>query len=166
MDIKDVIKSQYHAALAMLEQTIAQCPDALWESSASANRFWHVAYHVLFYTHLYLQHSEKEFAPWTKHRHESQFLGPLPWPPHKKPTIGEPYTREEVLEYLEFCRGEVDATVNTLNLEGESGFSWLPFSKMELQFYNLRHLQHHTGELAERLGNQGIEIQWVGMKPA
>ena len=45
----------------------------------------------------------------------------------------------------------------------ESGFSWLPFGKLELQFYSIRHVQHHTGELCERLGTTGdIEVGWVG----
>jgi hypothetical protein len=38
--------------------------------------------------------------------------------------------------------------------------------KLELQFYTIRHLQQHTGELCERLGTEaGIEIGWVGMRP-
>ena len=37
--------------------------------------------------------------------------------------------------------------------------------KLELQIYNLRHLQQHTGELMERLGSRaGIDVDWVGMK--
>ncbi len=44
----------------------------------------------------------------------------------------------------------------------ESGFFWLPFGKLELQFYNIRHLQHHTGELFERLGAVGVTLDWVG----
>jgi hypothetical protein len=52
-------------------------------------------------------------------------------------------------------------------LEAESGFYWLPFDKLELQFYNIRYLQQHTGELCERLGAHGeLQVQWVGMKPA
>jgi hypothetical protein len=53
-----------------------------------------------------------------------------------------------------------------LDLEAESGFNWLPFDKLELQIYNIRHIQQHTGELYERLGTSGsIELSWVGMKP-
>jgi len=29
-----------------------------------------------------------------------------------------------------------------------SGFDWLPFDKLELQFYNIRHIMQHTGESA------------------
>ena len=52
-----------------------------------------------------------------------------------------------------------------LNLEATSGFEWLPFSKLELQIYTIRHIQQHTGELMERLGTRAnVEIDWVGMK--
>jgi hypothetical protein len=52
-----------------------------------------------------------------------------------------------------------------LDPEAESGFYWLPMNKLELQIYNIRHLQQHTGELMERLGSRaGVEVDWVGMK--
>jgi DinB family protein len=163
MDIKGVIQSQYLAALAMLREAVARCPDALWAAPAATNPFWHVAYHALFYVHLYLQPAEGDFAPWPKHRDEHQFLGQLPWPPHRAPAIGEPYRREEVLEYLEFCRDEVKTRVAGLDMTAESGFAWLPFGKLELQLYSIRHVQQHAGELAERLSaHAGIEVAWVG----
>jgi hypothetical protein len=93
-------------------------------------------------------------------------MGPLPWPPHKEPNIGEPYRKEEVLEYLAFCQKQVEEIVDALNLDNESGFDWLPFGKLELQFYNIRHLQLHIGQLVDRLRNvQGVGIGWVGSKP-
>ena len=74
------------------------------------------------------------------------------------------YPKKDMLEYLEFCRQEIDTQVAALNLEDESGFPWIPFNKQELQFYNIHHLQHHTGELCERLGTvAGIDIKWVGV---
>ena len=162
MDIKPIIKSQYHAALDMLRQVIAACPDPVWLSDTPPNRFWRVAFHALFYTHLYLQPAEDDFAKWPKHRDQSQFLGVVPWPPHNQPEVGPPYTQQELLEYVDFVHAEVDARVDLLDLEGPSGFSWLPFDKTELQLYNIRHLQHHTGELSDRLGSEGIALDWVG----
>jgi hypothetical protein len=42
----------------------------------------------------------------------------------------------------------------------------LPFTKLELQFYTIRHIQQHTGELMERLGERAkLEFKWVGRKP-
>jgi hypothetical protein len=55
-----------------------------------------------------------------------------------------PYTKAEVLEYHGICCAEVEARVPALDLGAASGFHWLPFNEMELQFYNIRHLQHRV----------------------
>jgi hypothetical protein len=165
MDIKGVVQSQYLASLEMLKKAITGCPDSMWIDPQPKNKFWHIAFHAIFYTHLYLQPSEGDFKAWEKHRDEYEFMGPLPWPPHDEPKIGEPYTKGEVLEYLQLCQEQVVEIVPTLDLESsESGFYWLPFNKLELQFYSIRHLQQHTGELCERLGMQaGLDVDWVGL---
>lgn len=166
MNTQEVIKSQYHAALEMLKRAIVACPESLWDDGEYKNRFWHIAYHTLFYTHLYLKDREEDFQPWAKHREPGQFLGPLPWPPHEEPKIGAPYAKENILEYLEMCRKEVDERVSSMDLAGQSGFDWLPFGKLELQFYNIRHIQHHAGQLIDRVRTKGcIGIDWVRMKP-
>jgi hypothetical protein len=164
--MKKVIQSQYLATLDMLSQAIVQCPASLWADTAYKNPFWHLAYHAIFYTHLYVQSSEEDFVQWTQHREQYEFLGTLPWPPHDEPEIGEPYSKDEVLEYYAVCRAQVQEKVPLLDLDAaESGFYWLPMGKMELQFYNIRHLQHHTGQLCERLRTvAGIGVGWVGMK--
>ena len=55
-----------------------------------------------------------------------------------------------MLEYLDLCRQQVDMRTRQLDLDASSGFQWLPFGKLELQFYTIRHLQQHAGELMER----------------
>jgi len=150
----------------MLRQAIIKCPDSLWDDPSDKNKFWLLAYHALFYTHLYLHPSEAEYVAWAKHRENYQFMGRLPWPPHDQVPIGEPYSKEDILEYFELCWTTVDEMINKVNLASEtSGFDWQPMGKLELQIYNLRHLQQHTGELMERLGSRvGIDINWVGRK--
>lgn len=165
-DLRGIIQSQYLASLEMLKAAIEKCPDALWNDAEYPNKFWHISYHVLFYTHLYLQQREEDFQPWTKHRKDYPFMGPVPWPPHRKPEIGEPYSKQEILEYLEVCRNEVRRRVDQMDLDAESGFEWLPFGKLELQFYNIRHVQHHAGQLIDRLRTRaGIGTEWVGKAP-
>lgn len=165
MNIKESVKSQYHAALDMLEQTIVKCPENIWNHPDHKNKYWHIAYHAVFYAHLYLHPTNEDFKAWEHHREDYQFLGRAPSPPHNEPDTNKPYTKEEVLAYLKFCRDQVNSLVDSLDMEAESGFSWLPFGKLEHQFYNIRHIQQHTGELAERLGTMGnIEIDWVGMR--
>jgi hypothetical protein len=84
MNVQAALKTQYHAALDMLRQTIDQCPGSLWASQGQSPAFWRVAYHTLFFTHLYLQPSVDAFRPWDHAREEYQFLGPVPWPPHHR----------------------------------------------------------------------------------
>jgi len=166
MDIRKIIQSQYGAYLDMLKQAVEKCPAFLWDDRRHRNRFWHIAYHALFYTHLYVQPSERDFSPWARHREQYQFMGQVPWPPHAEPKIGEPYTPADVLEYLAMCQQQVEEQVASVNLEAESGFDWLAFNKLELQFYNIRHLQQHVGELCERLGMEKVDVDWVGTKRA
>ena len=166
MDMRRVINSQFLAALAMLEQTIERCPPDLWVDPQAKDQFWQIAYHALFYTHLYLQESEAAFRPWAKYRKDYHFLGPIPWEGNRMPEIGEPYTPAEVLDYLAFCRNEGQASLATMDFAAPSGFEWLPFSKLELQIYIIRHLQQHTGELGARLSGRDGEVGWVGALPA
>lgn len=150
MNTKQVIRSQYLATLDMLKQVIVHCPEALWNAPGKQEEFWKKSYHALFYAHLYLQNTDKDFVPWEKHR---------------EPENSEPFTKVEVLEYLSFVEKQVQDHVPETDFEAESGFHWLPFNKMELQFYNIRHIQQHTGELYERLGtHEDIELHWVSTR--
>jgi hypothetical protein len=166
MDTNAVITSQYLATLEMMKQVIAKCPDEVWRDAKPANQFWHIAYHALFYTHLYLQPKEAEFTPWPKHRPNLNLFGPPPWAPDEEIEPGEPFSQTEVLDYVTFCQQEAQVKTRNLSLEAPSGFDWIPLNKLELQFYNIRHLQHHVGELSQRLwAEAGIEIDWVGRSP-
>jgi len=162
--LRKVLKSQYHAAAAMLREAIQRCPDELWSSgTAHPNPFWHVAYHTLFYTHMYLQPSEADFKPWEKHRAEYQYMGRLPSPPHRPPKIGEPYSKADVMEYAELCLSMIDPALDRMDLnQPESGFWWYQMSKLEHQLVNIRHIQHHAAQLIDRLGAIGAGgFDWV-----
>ena len=156
MEIKAVIASQYLATLEMMKQAISQCPDELWSNMSHTNQFWHIAYHALFYTHLYLQPTEADFAPWAKSHADLNDMG--------RPYEGKPLSKADILEYLAFCQQEVQKQTANLEPTEPSGFSWIPLNKLELQFYNIRHLQLHVGELAERLWAEAeLEVGWVGL---
>ena len=164
MSMQETVASQYHSVLKLLEQAIDLCPEALWlsASGASPNRYWHIAYHSLFYTHFYLAPGESDFVPWQLHRAEYNFLGAVPWRPNEVHIAENPYTQPELREYVEFCHGEVDRQTAVLAIDAPSGFHWLPFNKLELQFYNIRHTAHHTGQLSERLRSQAnLGVSWV-----
>ncbi len=163
MDVSKTIASQFQAALSMMEETVRICPDELWNEQDQATPFWRVAYHALFYVNFYLQTTEHDHALWEGAREGYQFLGPAPFPPHEQPKAEQPYTPEEILDFLEFCRDAVDRIVPTIDLSSPSGFHWLPFDKMELQIYNIRHLQQHVGDLSTILMMRAnLETHWVG----
>lgn len=153
MDEYKILVSQYHAALAMLKQTILHCPEMHWHNRNSQTAFGQVAYHALFYTHLYLQDSQQTFTPWVNHR--AEYL-PSEQSPQSLPD------KATVLAYLAFCEQEVVDKVAAIDLAADSGFHWLPFTKLELQLYSIRHIQQHVGELMERLGRDAQAIDWIG----
>ena len=156
MSVKGALKSQYRASLAMLWQAVEKCPEELWADASYVNPFWRVIYHTIIYTHFYLSPTEADFVPWERHKKDMQLLGP-------SAPEAIPYSKAETLEYIALCLEQVELQMDALDLEAESGFYWLPFDKLELQFYNIRHIMQHTGELCELLGAYGeIEVSWVG----
>lgn len=159
--LAQAITAQFHAALAMFEETVRRCPDALWLDPDGHDPFWRIAYHTLFYTHLYLADSAEQFSPWPRHRADYQYLGPIAWDGNRLPAIGEPYTQADLLDYAAFCREEVATRLAATDFSAPSGFDWLPMDKLELQLYTLRHLALHIGELGARLSAHGIAVRWL-----
>ena len=148
MDIKQVIQSQYLAALAMLKEAIEKCPENIWYDTNLKFKYWSKAYHTVFFAHLYLQDAEKDFVEWEKHH---------------DPDGDVPFTKDEVLEYLAFTEKQVTERVPASNLDADSGFHWYPVNKLEMHFINIRHIQQHAGEMYECLGiRDNIELGWKG----
>lgn len=163
MDVRAALKGQYRGALAMLRQTIERCPDEVWLSGQHPRTVWRIAYHALFYTHLYLQPDLGGFTPWEEDRSHAAHLEALPWPPHEMPEECEPYSRADVLRYLDLLTGMIDEGVDRLDLDSEeSGFPWYDMPKLDHQIVNIRHIQQHVGEISELLFRQGMEDHWVG----
>jgi hypothetical protein len=159
--IKAGIARQYHSSLTMLGKAIEACPEQLW-LEGSPNRFWHIAYHALFYTHLYLSPTEADFTFRPGHRFSSQFLDAAHWDPAEPSVLDNPYSQSELLAYVEFCFHEAETRTVTADLAAPSGFYWLALDKFELQLYNIRHIQHHTGQLIERLRTHAsLGVSWV-----
>lgn len=160
MDIRAALCAQYHASLQMLRGAVDACPEPLW-TAAVQPPFWRIVYHTLFYTHLYLMPNFEAFTPWEQHRDDLADLDP---------GEGEPvaYSKAELRDYLAFCERLVDEQVATLDLAAPTcGFWWYdPMPKLDHQLNNIRHVQHHTAVLSDRLhaaAGQGVE--WIG-RPA
>src|SRR5678815_260084 len=112
--LRATLKSQYHAALAMLRETIERCPDEVWLNKDHKNAFWQIAYHSLFFAHLYMQPNPEAFRPWEHHQADVQNpdgLAGRPDPNSKLRLIPKPYTKSEVLAYWSLCDEMVDSAV-------------------------------------------------------
>lgn len=158
MDIKSALKRQYLAGLAMLKECVERCPADVWTSGTHPRKFWRIAYHVLFYTHLYLQPNEEAFQPWIKHRQHAPSL----W---SDIDSVDAYSPDDILSYIGFIETNVSDWVDHLDLDApETGFDWYPnMTKLDHQMMNLRHLQGHIGQLSEILmaNDSELEIEWT-----
>jgi hypothetical protein len=139
---KQILWSQYAAAIGMLENAIIACPDALWGDRSRQPEFWYLAYHTLFFLDLYSHGTVDGFAPPEPFNlDEMDPAGVLP------PRV---YTQDELLAYLRIGREKAHAAVEAMNDEKArrpSAIPWLKLSEGEVILDNLRHVQHHAAQL-------------------
>jgi len=160
--MEQVVASQIRASLAMLRAAIDACPESLWDRVDDRNRFWAIAYHAVFYAHLYLSPSEQEFGPFERAVDGRDGFGRTDLGDWSKLDASDVYSREDVLAYCDHVDGLVAKLVASTPFDAPSGFHWLPFTKGEAHLYNLRHIQHHAGQLADRLRRDaGLGTKWV-----
>lgn len=154
--MKHVIISQYQAALTMLREAVDSCSDELWVDPSYRHRFWRVAYHTLFFTDMYLTTDEHTFRAWNGHSNHMQDLAVAR-------LDDQPYQRTDIQHYADAICNKIRPSVTDCEMDAPSGFHWLPFTKLELQLYNIRHVQHHAGQLIERMRqHQNHGIGWTG----
>lgn len=164
-NLKTGLWQQFGAAIDFLAQTISRCPDTLWEAplwqtpntKPQFAQFWYVAYHTLFWLHLYLTGAEEGFVPPAPFALIEQYEGgPLP---------ERAYTKDELLAYLNAGRRKCQATIEALTAEAalrHCRFGWGECSFLELLVYNLRHVQGHAAQLNMLLGQHGVPCpDWV-----
>jgi len=159
---RSIVSSQIRAALKMLRSAIETCPNELWNREADHNPFWVLAYHTLYFAHLYLSPSEDAFEPWDRQVNGHNAYGKSDLGDWSELTPDDAYTKADVLAYCDFIDGRVSELVESMPFDAPSGFHWLKFSRGEAHLYNLRHIQHHAGQLIDRLRQQaGVGSKWV-----
>jgi hypothetical protein len=171
---RTIVWAQFGASIDMLDNALVACPDSLWSEDvwpdpsvpSQGAKFWYVAYHALFWLDLYLFGSAEGFAPPAPYGlEELDPAGALP---------PRPYTREELRTYLAFARQKCHSSLTSLTDEQARRYVDIPWAKgqyvsyLELQLYNMRHVQEHAAQLSLALGQQGIhiEISWVARAKA
>jgi hypothetical protein len=158
-----ILSSQFEAALCMLSQCIGACRAEHWEGKIASDTFRQVAYHTLFFVDLYLSPSEESFELRDLHLRGGD--------ERTSTTASAGLTRDETLAYVAICRQKAVETLareTQESLEGPSGFSYRRCTRGELHLYNLRHIQHHTGQLSAYLRRVDADLAnskalpWVG----
>jgi hypothetical protein len=142
---KKLVTSQFEAALCMFNQCVAACPPKHWEGKIANGTFRWAAYHTLFFVDCYLAPSEDAFR-----LRDLNVRGG----DEREPTLSLGLEKDDTLAYVAICRQKVRdvlAAETETTLAGPSGFSWRKCTRAELHVYNLRHLQHHTGQLSAYL---------------
>ena len=142
---KQIVTGQFAAGLCMLNQCVQACRDEHWEGRVAVNTFRQVAYHTLFFADLYLSPNEESFALRDFHHRGGD---------EREPVNSVGLSKTETLEYVAICRRKLGPAldVETMGtLMGPSGFSYRRISRGELHLYNIRHIQHHAGQLSAYL---------------
>jgi hypothetical protein len=154
----EIVWCQLGAALAMLRGAIESCPLSLWERPSERLGYWYVAYHSLFFIDHDLHAADSSFeSPWfDRHQYE---LREVP------PPYDEPYSQPDLLTYLDQCLTKAGNVLSSLS-RGESldlrGSRRLGLEALEVVLYQLRHVQHHAGQLNAWLRGEGVEPpRWV-----
>jgi hypothetical protein len=166
MKLRQALKEQYHAALAMLAECVEKCPEEMWLEGKHPRTFFRIVFHAAFFTHVGIGQNEAAFQPWSGRRegiHPGLWEDPACLEPYELPEGAESYGRNAMLDYIRFVDALVDPTVDGLDLDAdETGFRWGPkMSKLSQQILNLRHIQGHVGQLSELLMARGIDTDWV-----
>ncbi len=157
---KTILWQQFGAAIDMLENAMRACPDELWSAPSrppAFGDFWYIVYHTLFFLNLYLSGSVDGFAPPTPFTLEE--LDPAGILPER------PYSKAELLGYLEHGRNKCRTTIAALTIAQARRlcrFAWGETSFAELLLDNMRHVQEHTAQLNWILGQKiGFAPRWV-----
>jgi len=153
----DSLWKNFAAAIDMLREAVTLCTDELWEKD---RKFFYLAYHTTIFMDFYLTKPVKDFAPLLSFSiTDSENL-----PPEAVDDVipNRFYSRQELLDYLysirEKCRKlTLFSTPDQLtarwidpsevNLHGLCPPAVINFSVFEILLYNLRHVQHHVGQL-------------------
>jgi hypothetical protein len=141
-DYKMVLWQQFGASIDMLENAINACPEKVWGNKFEFSEFWYISYHTLFWLDYYLSDDPENFLP------------PEPF------TLGEfdpsglfperVYAKDELLKYLEYGRQKCRTRIQLLsdeNLQQQLEFGSMKANALEILLYNMRHVQHHSGQL-------------------
>ncbi len=148
--IQESLWRQFGASIDMLINVIANSPDNYLVTN---KRFYYLAYHSVIFLDYYLSIPPTDFSPMLPFTINDNGQRP-------PESIGDMipdkiYSKQELIEYLQHSRLKCKKIIERLtddeklnirftegNQEGD-----MDYPILEILLYNLRHTQHHTGQL-------------------
>jgi len=166
--LQKVLWNQFGASIDMLNDIIAMWPDQYWNLD---NKFYYLCFHTFLFLDYYLT-----IPP-------TNYTAPLPFTmisPEEIPQYAvddllprKLYTKKELLVSLQTCRQKCKHLIFGLAHETLEhpwldqpddivGGSTLRYSVLEILLYNLKHVQHHVGQLNLLLRKEtGQAVAWI-----
>jgi len=155
--IKQSLWKQFGGSIDMLHNAIAAWPVEFWQVE---KRFFYIAYHTLVFLDYYLTIPPKTFS--TRLPYTLKEPADIPAESVDDVVPDSFYTKQQLLDYLQFCREKCRNTIASLTEEklaepwidhtqpmylDLSGRDALKYSVLEILLYNMRHVQHHSAQL-------------------
>jgi len=157
----------FEDALRLMEAAIADCPDGMWETDLWADEAptgptpygglegsapWFLAYHALFCLDYDLS---GEFEPWEP---------PQPFDQNTYAFPNRVFTKPELLGYVDWCRGRVRGTLDSLTEDGAAR----PLPRAHRYHGTLfgvivggipLHVVEHASQIRQFLTAAGVKVQ-------
>lgn len=171
---REALWRNYAASLDMVANAIALYPEDAW---LAEGKFYFMAFHTAIFADYYLSHPVHHFAPRimyslceTDQIPEAALDDVLP-----KTLVSQ----QEILDYLKHIRRKAKKLISETSIT-EFTQNWITrdeaemhglcpglvvdYSLLEILFYNLRHIQHHSGQLNLLLRHEtGQGVDWIAM---
>jgi hypothetical protein len=163
--IQESLWRQFGASIDMLINVISTCPD---EYLATNKRFYYLAYHSVVFLDYYLSIPPTDFSPILPFTIKDEDQRP---PESIDDVVPDKiYSKQELIAYLKNSRSKCkeliegltdDEKLNIRFTEGDQEGD-MDYPILEILLYNLRHTQHHTGQL-NLLMRQDLNkhMEWV-----
>jgi hypothetical protein len=148
--IQESLWRQFGASIDMLINVISNCPDNYFTTN---KRFYYLAYHSVVFLDYYLSIPPKDFSPILTFTMKDKDQRP-------PESIGDMipdkiYSRQELIDYLKHSRMKYKKLIGSLTNEEKLNIRFtegnqegdMDYPILEILLYNLRHTQHHIGQL-------------------
>jgi hypothetical protein len=164
MSTIESLKRQYTKCFKMLRETISVYDSDLWiDAEHFESPAWQIVYHLLYNANRYLSPSESTVVNWPKENKKLYKFFSKQSELTKEEINRNPYSKDEMLEYLAHIKDNMPSYLERMQPDNNCWPSWYDENQLEFQINNIRHIQHHIGQLNERLNNLiPFDYWWFG----